>query len=105
MARIARQRVGYPRRQVTAPRVALAEQRLAATSISLAALAAAATASPELCQAPQETAVLQYLAALGWERAVQMLLTLRVLVPLAQAVVAAAVAVAPALAALAGPVS
>jgi hypothetical protein len=59
----------------------------------------------ELWQAPLETAGLQYLAALGWGRVVQMLSTLRVLVPLAQAVVAAAVAVAPALAALAGPVS
>ena len=105
MARIARQRVGYPRRQVAAPRAALAEQQLAATSISLAALVAAAMASPELCQAPQGTAALQYLAALGWGRVVQIVLTLRGLALTAQAAAAAAVAVAPVLAALAGLVS
>ena len=81
------------------------EQQLAVISILLAVRAAAATVSTELWQVPQGTAGLQYLAALGWARAVQMLLILLARALPALAAAAAAVAVAPVQAALAVPAS
>jgi hypothetical protein len=67
LERIARQRAGFLLQlAAAAPASAvLAEQRLAATLIFLAVLVTAAAASVELWQERQETAGLQYLAALG----------------------------------------
>jgi predicted nuclease with RNAse H fold len=83
----------------------MAEQQQEVTLISLAARVGVVVASVELWRVTGVVAAVQYLAAGVWGRLVQMLLTLRVRVLPAQARVVAAAVVAPALAALAVPVS